>query len=268
MAGEAESMSSGQAAGAPIEKLYSDLTPWYHLIDPASDHADETEVFLATLQSAVDGPLATLLELGSGAGNNAAHLKQALTCTLIDPSEAMLALSRAANPECEHLAGDMRQLRLNRTFDAVLVHDSICYMTTEADLAAAAATAFVHTRQGGAAIIAPDLTLETFAEAQDVIEGRDAERAVYGAEWVWDPDPSDTHFITDYAFLLRDTGGVRVVHDRHIEGVFPQATWRRILAEAGFEVATFRRPIGDDETDEIFLCRRPVTPPPSGSRRP
>ena len=46
----------------------------------------------------------------------------------------MLALSRALNPECEHLAGDMRTLRLGRVFDAVFVHDAVCYMTTRADL--------------------------------------------------------------------------------------------------------------------------------------
>jgi hypothetical protein len=37
----------------------------------------------------------------------------------------MLGLSRALNPECEHLAGDTRTLPLGRTFDAVLVHDAI-----------------------------------------------------------------------------------------------------------------------------------------------
>jgi hypothetical protein len=40
----------------------------------------------------------------------------------------------AADPECEHLQGDMRELRIDRTFDAVFVHDAIAYMTTEEDL--------------------------------------------------------------------------------------------------------------------------------------
>jgi len=44
----------------------------------------------------------------------------------------MLELSRTINPEAEHILGDMRTLRLGRTFDAVLIHDAICYMTTEA----------------------------------------------------------------------------------------------------------------------------------------
>ena len=36
------------------------------------------------------------------------------TLTLTDLSEGMLAQSRALNPEAEHIAGDMRTLRLNR----------------------------------------------------------------------------------------------------------------------------------------------------------
>jgi len=35
----------------------------------------------------------------------------------------MLELSRTINPELEHLVGDMRTIRLGRTFDAVLIHD-------------------------------------------------------------------------------------------------------------------------------------------------
>ena len=67
----------------------------------------------------------TLLELGSGGGNNASHLKARFNCTLTDISPDMLALSRTLNPECEHLEGDMRTLRLGRTFDVVFIHDAI-----------------------------------------------------------------------------------------------------------------------------------------------
>ena len=113
----------------------------------------------------------TLLELGSGAGHNAVHLKRRFRCTLSDVAPGMLDLSRELNPECEHVAGDMRTLRLGRTFDAVLVHDAIVYMTTRDDLRAAAATAFLHTRPGGAAIFAPDYVRETFAEQTELLKG-------------------------------------------------------------------------------------------------
>jgi hypothetical protein len=236
--------------------LYSTLTPWYHLVDPAEDHADEAACYAAAFRGGVVGSAVTLLDLGSGAGNNAWHLKRHFTCTLADLSAPMLDLSRVRNPECEHVEGDIRTLRLARTFDAVLVHDAICYMTSEADLCAAIATAYVHTRPGGAAVFTPDNLAETFREHTDSGEGDDGRRALRYLEWQWDPDPGDTTYRVDFALLLREDGEVRQVHDSHVEGLFPRATWLRLLMEAGYAVECVRRPLGDGETDEIFLCRR------------
>lgn len=239
------------------ELLYSELVPWYPLVDPREDHRDEAAAFAAALERAAGGPVATLLELGAGAGNNAFFLKARFRCTLADRSAEMLALSRAQNPECEHVLGDLRSLRLGRTFDAVLVHDAICYVTTEEDLLAAARTAFVHLRPGGAAIFAPDLIRETFREGHAVIAGDDGARSLRALEWTWDPEPADSTYRVDYAFLLRDASGVRVVHDEHEEGLFPESIWHRVLSAAGFRVGRFERPIGPGEADEVFVCARP-----------
>ncbi|MGI8895812.1 MAG: class I SAM-dependent methyltransferase, partial [Casimicrobiaceae bacterium] len=200
---------------------------------------------------------ATLLELGAGAGNNAFHLKRRFRCTLSAPSEGVRRLSRELNPECEHIAGDMRSLRLDRTFDAVLIHDAVMYMTSEEDLLAAARTAFEHTRPGGAAVFAPDYVRETFHEVTNSFGGDDAPRALRGLEWTWDPEPADDTYIVEYAFLMREESTVKAVHDRHVEGLFSTATWHRILSSAGFSVQMFERPLDDDgESDQVFLCRR------------
>lgn len=237
--------------------LYRELVPWYRLVDPPQDHRDEAASYQAALERAASPRPRTLLELGAGAGHNAFHLKRRFLCTLTDPSEEMQALSRELNPECEHLAGDMRTLRLDRTFDAVLVHDAVMYMTTEDDLLSAACTAFAHTRPGGAAVFAPDCVRETFPESIDVLAGEEGARALRGLEWMWDPDPADDTFVVDYAFLLREGAGVKAVHDRHIEGHFTTATWQRVLASVGYGVEMFERPLDDGEVDEVFLCRKP-----------
>lgn len=237
--------------------LYGPLVPWYSLIDPPAEHRDEAASYREALLRAIAGPAETLLELGAGAGGNALHLKERFRCTLVDPAEAMRALSAALNPECEHHDGDMRTVRLGRTFDAVLVHDAVMYMTTEDDLRAAIATAFAHTRPGGAAVFAPDCTRESLVEATVVLEGDDGDRSVRGLEWSWDPDPTDDTYRVEYAFLLRDGDLVTSVHDRHVEGVFATATWERLLGEAGFVgLERFPRPIGDGAFDEVFLARR------------
>lgn len=236
--------------------IYFDLAPWYPLIDPVADHADEAEAYVAAFARTVTGPAETMLELGAGAGNNAWFLKRRYRCTLTDVSGPMLALSRAQNPECEHLNGDMRTLRLGRTFDTVLLHDAIVYMTTEEDVLAAATTAWLHTRPGGAAIFAPDFLRDTFREKTTLIEGEDGDRALRGMEWCWDPDPGDTIYAVDYGFLLREGNRVKMAHDRHVEGLFAEGDWRRLLGKAGFAVQTIERRIGPGEVDRIFLCRR------------
>lgn len=238
--------------------LYRDLVPWYRLLDPVADHAEEAAAYAAALASAGAPAGGTLLELGAGAGGNASFIKRQFRCTLTDISPEMQALSRALNPECEHLAGDMRTLRLGRGFDAVLVHDAVCYMTTRADLAAAAATAFAHTRPGGAALFAPDYVGETFRDKSELHAGEDGGRALRCLEWAWDPDPRDDSYVVEYAFLLRQGDDMRAVHDRHVEGLFARATWLEILSDAGYRVELVDRPFDDTTTDSVFLCRRPT----------
>ena len=243
--------------------LYEDLVDWYHLLDARENHAEEVEVYDALLEEAVDGPYRTFLELGAGAGNNGYYFRQRRTCTLTDLSAAMLERSRAQNPDCEHVVGDMRTMRLGREFDGVLVHDAVVYMLSEEDLRRAADTAFVHTRPGGAALFTPDIIRDTFREFhEDDADDDDEGRGMRYIAWVTDPDPEDSTYRVDYAFLLRDESGIRPVHETHEEGLFSRATWVRILAEAGFEVELRARPLdGVDEghayCPEVFLCRRP-----------
>lgn len=236
--------------------LYRDLVPWYRLVDPPADHDDEAACYLEALERAASPPAETLLELGAGAGHNAFFLKRRFRCTLTDPSDDMLALSRELNSECEHISGDMRTLRLGRTFDVVMVHDAVMYMISEDDLRAAAATAFAHTRPGGAALFAPDCVRETFREHTSLLGGDDGGRALRGLEWAWDRDPTDDTFAVEYALLLRDGDIVTSAHDRHVEGLFARATWLRILESTGYHVEMIQRPLDDGAVDEIFLCRR------------
>lgn len=238
--------------------LYDELVAWYWLVDPTLDHADEAQSYRSALLRGATPRPETLLELGSGAGNNAFHLKRDFRCTLTDLSEAMLGLSRQLNPDCEHLQGDMRTLRLGRTFDAVLVHDAVMYMTSEADLRSVAETAFVHTRPGGACVFAPDCVRETFVEQTNLIEGEDGNRALRAIEWSWDPDPSDCTTRAEYVFVLRDGEQVKTVHDRHLEGLFSMETWKALLGAAGYSVELTPRALDDGTSDEVFLCRRPA----------
>jgi hypothetical protein len=175
----------------------------------------------------------------------------------------MLQLSRALNPESEHLQGDMRTLRLERTFDAVFVHDAIVYMTSPGELLAALRTAFVHTRPGGVALFAPDSVRETFKDQTALHEADAGTRSLRCLEWSWDPDPRDDSYAVEFAFLLREGTTMRAVHDHHVEGLFTSQTWLSLLEQAGFRAQLLARPLGDESDqgffDQMFLGRRPAS---------
>jgi trans-aconitate methyltransferase len=149
-------------------RFYSDLASWWPLISAPEEYAEEA-AFAASLLRTANPPTRTVLELGSGGGNNAFYLKREFEMTLVDLSEQMLAVSRQLNPECEHVRGDMRTLRLGRRFDAVFVHDAVDYMTTEADLRRAVSTAYEHCREGGLAVFVPDDIAENFESGTDMV---------------------------------------------------------------------------------------------------
>jgi SAM-dependent methyltransferase len=80
-------------------RFYTDLAPWWPLVSAPEEYEDEAAEAARHLRSAAT-PVHEVLELGSGGGNNAAHLKAWFALTLVDRSEAMLEVSRALNPEC------------------------------------------------------------------------------------------------------------------------------------------------------------------------
>jgi trans-aconitate methyltransferase len=146
-----------------LPSLYRDLADWFHLLTAPEDYAEEAAFYSKTIVDACAKPPRTLLELGSGGGNNASHMKARFRMTLVDLSPDMLRISRRLNPECEHLQGDMRSFRTLQLFDAVFIHDAISYLTTADDVRRAVETAFVHCQPGGAALFCPDYVRETYA---------------------------------------------------------------------------------------------------------
>ena len=79
-------------------RIYSDLAPWFHLLTAPSEYADEAAEHIRLIRLLGTDPK-TLLELGSGGGNNASYLKHEFTCTPERP------LARDAGTEPWHQPG-------------------------------------------------------------------------------------------------------------------------------------------------------------------
>jgi trans-aconitate methyltransferase len=242
--------------------MYTEFASWWPILSAPDEYLEEATFYTNTLLAAARRPSRTLLELGSGGGNNASHMKKHFRdLVLVDRSPDMVAISKALNPDCEHVVGDMRTVRLERQFDYVFVHDAIVYMTTGADLWQAIGTAFVHCAPGGVALFAPDHVRENFRPSTDHGGHDGADRAMRFLEWTWDPDPSDNTYTVDYCYALRERdGSVHVEHDRHIEGLFSRSEWLRFLTDAGFEprVVPFEHSELETGSSEVFVGRRPA----------
>lgn len=245
---------------APEPRLYGELASWWPLVSQPAEYEEASLFYQRVLIEACGHPLRTLLELGSGGGNNASHLKKRFEVTLVDRAPGMLTVSRALNPECTHVEGDMRVVRLGRQFDCVFVQDAIGYMSTVHDLRQAMQTAFIHCKEGGVALFAPDYIRENFRPSTQHGGHDGALRSLRYVEWTWDPDPTDACYTVDFAYLLREGSGVvRVEQDRHVLGLFARAEWLGLLAEAGFEARAVPAPFGEAEPSgrEVFRAIKP-----------
>jgi SAM-dependent methyltransferase len=240
--------------------MYGELAGLFHLITAPEEYEEESAFYVKVFEEALGPGSGSLLELGSGGGNNASHMKARYAITSVDISPPMLDLSRSINPECEHIEGDMRTIRLGREFDGVFVHDAVMYMMTEDDLRASMETAFVHCRPGGAALFAPDCVKETFNPTTSHGGNDDGARGVRYLMWESDSDPNDYTYTVDFAFLIRGAdGSIRVEHDRHLEAVYSRETWLRLFESVGFQARSIPFDHSEVETQlEVFLARKPA----------
>lgn len=249
--------SGGEGVGSLL--MYQALAPWWPLLSPVADYAEEAEFFLACLRARGMASGGDLLELGAGGGNNAGYLAPAFShVTLVDLSPHMLAHAKARLPAADCRVADMRTVRLGRTFDVVFVHDAIDYMCTEADLAALFDTVATHCRPGGLVLLAPDHVMETF-EPYTAHGGSDGpDRSLRYLEWArYGPRPKDgapaNTCEVDMTYVLREADQPpRVLHDTHVYGLFPRAHWLAGLRAVGLSATIIKDPF----ERELFLAQK------------
>ncbi len=111
------------------EQPYESIADWRSVISPPSEYAEEAALYVEMIRGATPGPRA----LGARQRRQQRLAHEARLCH--DPRRAAdrmrRELSCVLNPECEHVAGDMHDVRLGCAFDAVFVHEAVIYMTTE-----------------------------------------------------------------------------------------------------------------------------------------
>ena len=238
-------------------RLYSDLAWAWPLISQGEDYVQEAQAFARQIRQRARIPVSTLLHLGCGGGRLDLTLKKYFNVSGVDVSQPMLDLAGQLNPEVTYFTGDMRTVTLEKTFDAVVIADSIDYMLNEADLRGAFQTAYVHLKSGGIFCTYAGVTRQSFRQ-NDTRVSTHAEGSVVVTliENRYDPNPQDSTYENTFVYLIRREGSegqLEIETDRHLGGLFDLETWSRCLSDTGFEV--HRTELGEGGAP-LFVCRK------------
>ena len=268
----------GRLNGEPMNRMYDDFAHLWPLISHHSDYEMEAKHWRNALVSELGDRRLDILEFGVGGGNNLHHILYPLCdgsksadaacngdhmqwdrpdhdAVVVDPSSKMLSNCALLNPTVEQHIGDMRIARLGRQFDAVLIHDAVCYLLTEHDISATIETARVHLREGGILIMAPDWYSETYPGTRlDAGIRSDVSPEFASIEYDHDPNPDDTSLESVFIYIIKNEDGtVSVEEDRHITGIFSSHTWLRLMEKAGFRAKKLPYPVHEDGRDGYLL---------------
>ena len=102
----------------------------------------------------------------------------------------------------------------------------------------------VRTRSGISDTRSPGLTPARADGSSEAIDARMPSFRIV-QEYLHDPDTSDTQIESVYTYTIVEAGQERVEQDTHTTGLFPMATWTRLLREAGFQEEMVRLPINE-----------------------
>jgi len=201
------------------------------LADP-SDCEEEALIYVEAIRNGSADPPRTLLHLGSGAGGHDTIFKRHFSVTGVDLSVGMLKKARELNPEIEYIEGDMREIRLDRLFDAVAIPDSIDYMSSKADLERAIQTAVLHLKPGGVLLVVAKPE-EVFRNNNFAYTGeRDGIHVTLLENNYVNPFHPETYEAT-LVYLIRRKGELAIHTEHQVLGLFSQDTWDGAFRKAG-----------------------------------
>ena len=245
---------------------YNELAWTEPILAPTESCREEIENYCSIIKKHSKIEPATLLHLACGAGSYDYTFKKHFQVTGVDLSAAMINVAKNINPEIEYLEGDMRSVNLGRLYDAVVIPDSIGYMTTKEDLRKTISAATFHLRPGGILLIVAHMK-EEFQENNFAYTGcaNDIDIVVFENNYILKP-PGDMYEAI-IVYLIRRAGELQIYNDRHLLGLFTTDLWMELLSNQGLEVKRFSLNelyssyiLGEGEYPmTMFVCLKPET---------
>lgn len=209
----------------------------YDLVFP---DASETQLTMchAAFARFCPAPPRSILDLGCGTAQNLDRLARTIPeCWGVDALASNVAYARSVRPRLSVCAGDMRRVRLGRTFDVVTCFgNALSYALTDADLADTARTFAAHAHPG-------TLLMVDVLNARSYLAGEGFQERLEGH--VDTPEfkatAVSTHTLDRASRMLRRTRVWHIAGGRDVEDyaeyrlLFPDEL-RRLVEAVGFEV--------------------------------
>lgn len=135
--------------------VFGEYAGYYDALYQDKDYKAECDFVERMFKDHAGGKIKSILDLGCGTGGHALPLiRRGYAVTGVDRSQGMLdgarAKADAAGVELPLHLGDVRDLDLGQTFDAVIfMFAVVAYQTTNADLSGALRSARRHLKPGG-----------------------------------------------------------------------------------------------------------------------
>ena len=220
-----------------VKSLLYDQPRLYDLVFP---DADDTagEMCRAAFERYLSAPPGSVVDVGCGTGRLLESLSELIAeCWGVDYLEANVAYARVARPRLVIRRGDMRAIRLGRTFDVVSCFgNALSYALSDRDLAQTAETFAAHAHAGSLLIV-------DVLNARCYLDGDGFRERIEGT--VDTPEfkatSVSTHSLDRGARLLKRTRVWRIPGCPDIEDyaeyrlLYPEEL-TRLLEAAGFEI--------------------------------
>jgi SAM-dependent methyltransferase len=212
----------------------------YDALYQDKDYSEECDLVERIFQDYGDGAIRRVLDLGCGTGRHTAELvARGYEVVGVDRSAEMLQKApQIARARFE--LGDITTLRLNETFDVVLIMFAVLgYLTDNAEVEAALTTARCHLRAGGLLVAdvwyGPAVLAQRPSQRVKVIDTREGDRIIRAASSQLDVRRN----LCSVDYQLWRFRGDRVCaedHEEHTMRYFFEPELEAFVSGAGFDL--------------------------------
>jgi len=215
--------------------MFTDTALYYDKIYSFKDYAAEVTKLIEFLGELPGPARPSLLDVACGTGHHIAYLKADYDVQGLDLNEDLLRQARKRNPEVTFHHGDMTDFDLGSTFDVVTcLFSSIGYVKTLDNLARAVTCMARHLAPGGALVIEPWFTPESWRPGTVhalLVEEPHLKIARMSTSLV-----EGTVSFFDLHYLIGTPVGTQYFAERHELGLFTVDEMRGAMVDAGLQV--------------------------------